>query len=167
MQDLGFLTDIFPCPFLVMPWPNPHKYFSKLPSPERESAAILDVPIDLIGAQGPAGNYMVYQIIHERPIVSGYISRTPSKALWPFEYPFLYELRARIYGDTAPYHFSEETLSHAMDDLRVLQVGYVVLHRDELAVQDFQTVRTALEMVLSTPEFEDDRLTVWRTDSTQ
>lgn len=83
------------------------------------------------------------------------------------EHPFLYELRARIYRDTAPYHVSTETLAHAVDDLRLLQVGYVVLHRDELSIQDFETVRAALETVLSTPQFEDDRLTVWKADGTK
>ena len=141
-------------------------YISELSAAEDGRGAILDVPIDLIGAQGPAGNYMLYQIVHERPIVSGYISRSPRDVLWPFERPFLNELRARIYGDTAPYHFSEEALLQAREDLRLLQVGCVVLHKDELSDQDSQTVRTALETVLSTPDFEDDALTVWKVDNT-
>ena len=30
---------------------------------------LLDIPIDLYDAQGPAGNYMLYQTVHQKPIV--------------------------------------------------------------------------------------------------
>jgi hypothetical protein len=136
-------------------------YYYQLRTQEEATAAILDVPIDLYGAQGPAANYMLYQTVHHKPIVGGYISRTPSTALWPFERPFLNELRARVYDDTTPFHFDQGVLQAGADDLSLLDVGYVILHRDEVSIEDYVTLRAALEAVLSAPTHEDDRLVVW------
>ena len=130
-------------------------------SEKGEVEGILDIPIDLFGAQGPGGNYMLYQTVHGFPIVGGYISRTPDQALWPFDYPYLNELRARIYGDTTPYDFDQIKLSNARSDLRVLNIDHVVLHRDELSENDFYFIRENLIRVLQTPYYEDDFLSVW------
>jgi hypothetical protein len=131
-------------------------------------SAILDVPVDLVGAQGPGGNYMLYQTVHQQPIVGGYISRTPSKDLWPFDYPFIHELRARIYGDTSPYQLGEDILSGARSELASLGVQYVIVHRDEFAhVMDYQTVREGLSQVLGVPTHEDGLLTVWDLDNVE
>jgi len=137
-------------------------YYHQLASDPDPGAAVLDVPIDLYGAQGLAINYMVYQIVHQKPIVGGYISRTPEKALWLFKRPFLRALRARIYGNETPYGFDKKTLAGAMKDLELLGVRYVILHADELQPGDFATLRAVLVSVLAEPDYEDGRLTVWK-----
>jgi hypothetical protein len=136
-------------------------YYDQLARDPESGAAVLDVPIDLYGAQGPGANYMAYQTVHQKPIVGGYISRTPEEALWPFRRPFLRALRARIYGDEAPYRFAEKTLAGAMKDLKLLGVRYVILHADELQPGDFAALRAALVSVLAEPDYEDGWLTVW------
>jgi len=136
------------------------KYYHTLAADPRPGA-ILDVPMDLHGAQGPGGEYMLYQTVHGRPIVGGYISRTPPAALWPLERPFLNQLRARVYDDREPYAFSAEVMSHALDDLRVLDVRYVVLHAEFLSSGDHRAVRHALTEVISEPIHEDEELAVW------
>lgn len=93
--------------------------------------------------------------------MGGYVSRTPSKALWPLERPILNELRARVYHDNTPYHCDQGMAQGASDDLGPLDVGHVILHRDEVLTEDYETLRTALEAVLSAPTHEDDRLVVW------
>jgi hypothetical protein len=128
--------------------------------------AILDVPVDLIGAQGPAGEYMLYQTSHQKPIVSGYISRTPAHITEIFEIPLIYELRARIYGDTAPYHLDDRLLAQAPDELARLNIGYVVLHRWALSAQDAFTLQQALTSVLAAPIYEDDQIVAWLTHAT-
>jgi hypothetical protein len=139
-------------------------YYDQL-AKENQEIAVLDVPIDLHGAQGPAAKYMLYQTVHQKPIVGGYISRTPSKALWLFERPFLHQLRSRIYDDTEPYSFPPDVMARGLEDLRSLDVQYVILHKDELSVEDSQVVRTALGTLLSDPKHEDDVITVWQLDS--
>ena len=36
---------------------------------DNEYHVVLDIPIDLYDAQGPAGNYMLYQTVHQKQIV--------------------------------------------------------------------------------------------------
>lgn len=36
---------------------------------DNEHHVVLDIPIDLFGAQGHAGNYMLYQTVHQKPIL--------------------------------------------------------------------------------------------------
>jgi hypothetical protein len=153
--------------FLAIPMPLDRRfaeipsYYWQLRNQGNSESVILDIPIDLIGAQGPAGNYMLYQIVHQKPIVSGYISRTPSQVLQLFQRPFLSELRARIYNDKTPYHFDQQILSQASRDLRELDIRYVILHRDALPPEDFQVVYTALVSVLAQPQYEDGQIQVW------
>ena len=62
--------------FLVAPIPlddrfgNVPEYYYHLSETE-ERSAVLDIPIDLYGAQGPACEYMIYQTVHHKPIVGG------------------------------------------------------------------------------------------------
>ena len=132
---------------------------------EQQDGAILDVPVDLYGAQGPAGKYMLYQTVHHKPIVGGYISRTPSNVLRLFEeFPLLYQLRARIYDDDEPFIFSPDILAHGLEDLRALHIQYVVLHIDELSAEDSRVVGGALSALLPAPRYQDDRIVVWQLD---
>jgi hypothetical protein len=136
-------------------------YYYKLQTRGESNAIVLDIPIDLFGAQGPAGNYMLYQTVHQKPIVSGYISRTPRQVLQLFQRPFMNELRARIYGDKTPYHFNQQIMSQAVKDFSELNIEYVILHEDELSSDDFESLHVALESILGDPNYEDDRITTW------
>lgn len=126
-----------------------------------DSAIVLDVPVDLVGAQGLGGDYMLYQTVHQKRIVSGYISRTPRYVLRLWDYPFLKTLRARIYNGHAPYDFDVQTLSQARKELSELDIKYVILHKNALSTEDFDTVRPALITVLNQPEYEDNRIMAW------
>lgn len=123
--------------------------------------AILDVPIDLYGAQGPGGTYMLYQTVHKHPIISGYISRTPTSAIWVFEYPFLNELRARIYSDQDTAYFPNDLLISARSELEMLQATYIVLHNQKIREEDLSNTRDALNIILGDPVFEDKWIVVW------
>jgi hypothetical protein len=131
---------------------------------EDQEVAILDIPIDLYGAQGPAAQYMLYQTVHQKPIVGGYISRTPTRLLRMLERPFLYQLRARIYNDAEPYEFSPGVMAQGLEDLHSLNVQYIILHKSELSVEDCRVVRMALGALLSEPVHEDGTIAVWRLD---
>jgi len=154
------------CEFLTIPMSLDWR-FSNIPSfydsfaKHQAVNAILDVPVDLYGAQGPASSYMLYQTVHEYPIVGGYISREPEYIYWPLEHPFIHELRARLYNDTEPYNFSEDEISSAIIELQALNVSHVILHRDEVSESDFKIIREALASVLGQPFYEDDFLSTW------
>ncbi len=131
-----------------------------------DSGAILDIPIDLVGAQGPAGEYMLYQTIHQKPIIPGYISRTPAKATRIFEDPFLRELRVRIYQDNAPYQLDNVLLlSSAYKTLSTLGANLVILHKDMVSPQDASLIQNKIDSILQKPFYESERLTVWKIKS--
>jgi hypothetical protein len=128
-----------------------------------QSGAILDVPYDLYGAIGPACNYMVYQIVHQRPIVSGYISRAPQSAVRMLDgYPFVRQLRGRLYGDSEPVNFTEASIYQGLSELRTLGVEYVILHKTELPAADAQLMIEALTQAISQPIHNDNRIVVWQ-----
>ena len=144
--------------FLVAPIPlddrfaNVPEYYYQLSETE-EQTAVLDVPIDLYGAQGPACEYMIYQTVHQKPIVGGYISRTPKKVLKVFQRPLLKQLRARVYNDSEPYYFSPELLANGLEELQWLDIGYIILHKDILSGKEVQIVRKALVSLLTDPTY--------------
>lgn len=128
---------------------------------KNDDGAILDIPIDLYGAQGPAESYMIYQTVHQHPMVGGYISRTPEKVLSLFDNPFLYELRARIYGDTEPYRFPPEILASGRNEILEIGVAYIILHKNVLSLRDSRAIQAELTALFSVPWYEDDVITVW------
>jgi hypothetical protein len=138
-------------------------YYTQL-ADDDEEFPILDVPVDLYGAQGPAANYMLYQTIHHQPIVGGYISRTPTSALSIFEYPFIYQLRARLYNDHEPYAFSSELMAVAESNLEALGIRYVILHKDVLSEQEAALLYDVIYKVLARPIHEDEYIVIWGRD---
>ena len=165
----GFLGLLVFLEFLVIPLRSDGSllkislYYAILAQQETESP-ILDVPVDLYGAQGPAGSYMLYQTVHQQPIVGGYISRTPPSALSIFEYPFIHQLRARLYNDHEPYAFSSELIAAAESDLEALGIHYVILHKDALSEQEAVLLYDVIYEVLADPIHEDQYIVVWERD---
>ncbi|MBN1887784.1 MAG: hypothetical protein JW850_07325 [Thermoflexales bacterium] len=155
--------------FLIIPLPLDKRvasapaYYHQLA--QESQGAVLDVPIDLYGAQGPAADYLLYQTIHQKPIVGGYISRTPRHVLELFEHPFLNQLRARIYNDTEPYAFPPDLIQLGLGELRSINVQYIILHKQMLSASDSHIVRTALTTLLHDPDYEDEAILVWQLDT--
>ncbi|MBX2999069.1 MAG: hypothetical protein KF893_11215 [Caldilineaceae bacterium] len=134
--------------------------------PKERQGVILDVPVDMIGAQGPAAEYMLFQTVHERPIVSGYIARIPERVSAQMQDPFFHTLRARIYGDTDPFVLDDAFLVQAPSELQRLNIEYVILHRWVLTPVDIDTLFAAFTTLLDVPLYEDEQIVVWRTHST-
>jgi hypothetical protein len=129
-----------------------------------ETGAILEVPVDIFTELGPGVNYLVYQTVHHRPMVDGYIARTPRLVGKLFDRPFVNQLRYRIPPDAEPYQFTPEMLAQGLADIESLDVEYVILHKDAtwLPEVDFPVVNSALVTVLGPPTYEDDALIAWR-----
>lgn len=163
---MGLMGILIFCEFLIIPLRSDNSLLNlssyyKVLAKQKEEASILDVPVDLYGAQGPASDYMLYQTIHQQPIVGGYISRIPANALAIFDYPFIYQLRARLYKDHAPYDFSPEVMAVAEANLEALGVRYVILHKDVLSEQETAQLHAAVGEVLASPLYEDAYIVVW------
>ncbi|NLG27743.1 MAG: hypothetical protein GX557_07505 [Chloroflexi bacterium] len=131
---------------------------------DARAGAVLDVPLDLFGAEGPASQYMLEQMTHGRPIAGGYVSRTPEGVMWPLERPFLSQLHARLYGDTTPHLFDAEVLAGARDELAALDVRFVVLHTRYLDEGDAALMRDVLTGLLAAPVYEDGQACIWALD---
>ena len=137
-----------------------------LPAANERAGSVLDVPYDLAGAIGPACDYMVYQTIHQRPIVSGYISRAPQPAVHMLDsLPFVHQLRARQYGDAAPVEFSPSEIANGRQELEALQVEYVILHKKLVSYADAQVMEDALTSAIRMPVYEDEDIVVWHLPS--
>ncbi len=129
-----------------------------------EVGAVLNVPLDFYGAEGPAADYMLAQMTHGRPIVGGYISRTPTAVLAPLEQPFVKLLHARLYGDGTSWSFAPEVLEGAMHELHTLDVRYVVLHAAPLSPEDYAVVREVLAGLLARPVYDAADACIWTLD---
>lgn len=130
--------------------------------------AVLDIPIDLYGAQGPADDYMYLQTIHQHPIVGGYIARTPEDRSTEINNsPFLFELRARMYDDQAPYEFSDDEISVAIKDLCQIHPRYIIVHKDYLGEDNYDLINSTVEIVLGKSSYSDEKISAWIFDSYQ
>jgi hypothetical protein len=123
---------------------------------------VLDLPIDTYGSQGSAGKYMVFQTIHDLPLVSGYVSRTPMVARGAERRPFLGALRERTYGFADPYTFPPAALAAAADDLAWTGARWVVAHHAAVAESDLLAIEQAVTGVIGEPIFRDNELTIWK-----
>jgi hypothetical protein len=122
----------------------------------------MEVPYDLVGAQGPAADYMIYQTLHGKPIASGYISRTPAKNANMFQsYPFINQLRARIYNDKEPVSFSDNLIARGLKELKTMNVEYVILHKSFIPAPIASVYQAILTQVITEPVYVDDQLVVW------
>jgi hypothetical protein len=130
--------------------------------------AVLDIPIDLYGAQGPADDYMYLQTIHQHPIVGGYIARTPEDRSTEINNsPFLFELRARMYDDQAPYKFSDDEISVAIKNLCQIHPRYIIVHKDYLGEDNYSLINSTVEIVLGKSSYSDEKISAWIFDSYQ
>jgi hypothetical protein len=106
---------------------------------------------------------MVYQTVHQRPIVSGYISRAPQSAIHMLDdYPFVRQLRARQYGDDAPVEFSSAAIAQGKQELETLGVETVILHKRLVSYEDSQAMAGALTSAVGPPIHEDEEIVAWR-----
>ena len=115
-----------------------------------DNFAIVDVPI----SNDLSKQHMYYQTVHEKPIVTGHVSRPPQHA-----YDFITSS-----GLLHEMWQGQETGStgNPVLDLKSLEdanVRYLIAHRDSLAEEELET----LDSYLSRPPFfSDDRLIVYQ-----
>ncbi len=125
--------------------------FRKLAS-EQDDFAILNLPID----QLKGSIYMYDQVIHQRPILQGNISRTPSGAR---DYingnPWLSTLQNT--GEMSPEFFD---VSRQLGNLAKDNIRYLVLHKD---LVDQDRINHWNRYLIMPPYYEDEELIAYTT----
>ncbi len=119
---LLLLFEFFPAPLSVATIGRPP--FCERIAQRGSSGAVLDIPL-LVGPS--ACFYMYYQTIHERPIVSGYVSITPPEVSASLE-----RIPILVWASKTeqPKRMDRISIDNPVGELNNLGVGDVVLHRD-------------------------------------
>ena len=95
---------------------------------------VLDIPLARTSGTGGIGKFpapfMLYQTVHEKKIVGGQISRVPDATIQAFASRPLLRKILEVQGEKLPPDTAEDRPVRALlDDLAVLQVRYVIIHR--------------------------------------
>lgn len=140
-------------PFPTRPWDVPIGYQEIVA--RQDEFAIVDLPI----SNDLAKRYMAYQTVHERPTVTGHVSRPPSDA-----YSFIEEndLLRSMWQGRQPDGVGDPQTDFAA--LAQAGVGYVVVHREELSAEEL----ASLEAYAPFPSiYADDRLLIYATEGNE
>ncbi|MGV3720846.1 MAG: hypothetical protein ACO1SX_08040 [Actinomycetota bacterium] len=114
-----------------------------------KDAAVLDIPFGCLDGTRHYGGIdprsMYFQTVHERPILGGYISRMPDRAIDQYRaVPFLHEVATRIDPALQPQACSHGDTADADDELERLKVGVVVLDSKRFPQELHNLVRAHL-----------------------
>ena len=127
------LVELLPGPVATHPTAVPAPYAAIARDPGR--GAVLEVPLqwqsgtDVVGDTAPPRDdtiFVYWATAHGRPLVSGYVSRYPSKRLDRLTAVPVYRQVLALTGEPG----FDDRATFGAADLRRLGVGYVVYHRD-------------------------------------
>ncbi len=151
------LTGLILLEYLIHPFPTVRPTAPDWYETLRDEAgqfAILDLPIDPVTYDK---RYMAYQIVHEKPLVGGKISRlTPETLRFIEEHPLLRKLYEKKKMDQSLTDISRQLKTLAAHDIR-----YLVLHKENVNPEQLSQWRDWLTIA---PAHEDGELVVYRTE---
>ncbi|MAT97281.1 MAG: hypothetical protein CL608_09080 [Anaerolineaceae bacterium] len=122
-------------------------YMSEIAADSR-AVAVLDIPVNNYRGEK---YYMLYQTVHQHPIVGGHAYRTPQEIV---------DLRQEIVTDLT----TQETISTLIQN----NIGYVVLHHtieDEAGI--IQPITSVLQAEIGQPEYQDELITIFFIPNTE
>lgn len=142
-------------------WLSP--YYGTIARDTRD-VAVLNVPVDFRDPRGGADLYEYAQLVHRKPIVGGYVSREPEAVFETLDAsPFLQALETRDYAEAPHLLLDDAGRADANETLERLRIGYVVVHRQLLAPDDWPRVNAWLGDLLGAPAFEGRWIAAYRT----
>jgi hypothetical protein len=141
--------------YLGVPYPTirplPTSPFEQHMANDRESYAILDIPLDRSNTK----RYLYYQTLHEHPIVQGRVARVPEAAFQLFdEIPLLAAWYRSIGAPRVP------DLGAQLQQLAANNVRYIIFHKDLSPAAFVTTLRNYFTLP---PLYEDDQIAVYST----
>lgn len=123
---------------------------------------VLNIPADFFGARGGGDIFEYAQTIHEKPIVGGYIARTPKYVLSTRNNsPFIQAVEHHEYDQDPRLRLSPEGLADIKNTLESLNLRYVIVHRPLVDRNDWQSLTTWLEKGLGPPVYDDQWIRVY------
>lgn len=135
------LVEFLPGALAMHPERTPEPYYAI--AADRGTGAVLEVPLQwqsgtaVVGDTSPPRDdtiFVYYAAVHERPLVSGYVSRYPDHRLKRLTSIPLYRQVLALGGQPG---FDEDPV-FGERDLRELGIGYVVYHRDRPQPRAFE-----------------------------
>ena len=155
LEFIPFPQDIIPQDIFVSP-------FYKAIAKDKRNYTILNIPADFIGARGGADIYLYAQTFHEKPIIGGYISRTPDYALTTSKkYPFIQAVENHEYDKDKHLRLSPQGLANTKKVLTDLNIRYVVVHRPLISKYDWPRLIYWLGKGLGKPIYNDRWILVY------
>lgn len=145
------LFEYWSWPFPTRPTRVPVGY--DLIAGDETSGAIVDIPI----SNDLSKRYMYFQTVHERPTVTGHVSRPPAGAYAFIEGNDL--LRSMREGR------QPDPQGDAVGDLKALAdvgVQYLIVHKSELGSGELDAIRAHIPVV---PVHEDEEVAIYRTST--
>lgn len=145
------LAESWVAPFPLSP-PDTPAFYTEL-GRRPESGAVLNLPMNY-----DRPGYLLYQTVHQRPLTVAYISRDDPRTLTE-RVPVLQHFR-----HLGPDILQVDPVQTGLTILRDLDVAFVVLDRYKMPGGEERAYTTALALAIfegQTPEYEDERLTVF------
>jgi dolichyl-phosphate beta-glucosyltransferase len=151
--------------------PNPTPHFPKdlWLSPfyaairaDADDYSILNIPVDFEEARAGGDIYQYAQVIHQKPIIGGYVSREPDYVFEPLDgSAFLQSVLDRRHEADPRLRISAAGFADMHRTLREFEVRYVVVHRRFVARSEWEDVNSWLESGLGPSIYEDRWIRVY------
>lgn len=123
---------------------------------------ILNIPADFHGARGGGDIFQYAQTIHEKPIIGGYIARTPTYVFNTRDNsPFLQAVEHHEYEQDQRLRLSPEGFADMNKTLESLNLRYVIVHRPLVRYEEWPLLTSWLAKGLGAPVYEDQWIQVY------
>lgn len=127
-----------------------------------EQYGVLNIPADFHGARGGGDIFQYAQTIHEKPIVGGYIARTPTYVFKTRDNStFIQAVEHHEYDQDKRLLLSQEGFTDMEKTLQSLNLRYVIVHRPLVSRNEWPRVIRWLESGLGAPVYEDEWIRVY------
>jgi len=124
--------------------------------------SVLNIPADFAGARGGADLYKYLQIIHQKPIISGYVSREPKYVFETLnKYHFIQAVVHHEYEKDRKLRLTGKGLSDMDKTLKELNIGYIILHKIFFDPAEWQRLLSWIGDRLGKPVFNDKWVLVY------
>ena len=157
------LAEFFPFPQDFFPGDLFRSSFYERLAQDKNPGSVLNIPVSFHGARGGGDIFQYAQTIHGKPIVGGYIARTPRAVFSTLEkFAFLRAVEQREYDHDKRLILGPDGLADMEPTLRNLNIRFIIVHRSLISEAEWPTVINWLEQGLGPFIYEDQWIRVYR-----
>jgi len=136
-------------------------FYTQVLANDHTNFAVLEVPAYVTDKV-----YMYYQMAYNKPLVNGYVSRTPTSSLLFLQgYPFIQQLGFFLGTKHPPTEVLNQTIVPAVIGPYILaqyHIKYIILHRDLMTPALYNESYNLVASVAGLPYYQDSLLTVFK-----